>query len=119
MDVLDRFGKWVQLKVYQVEVTYSVYMFTPAEKFIFWSILFLVNALTIIATILYMPHHIAFLASRAWFYIHGDSVDVVGLAKDAVHTLVAADAAAAATAAPLSTATRAAAAAAATYVREL
>lgn len=68
-----------------------------------------------------MPHHIAFLASRAWFYIHGDSVDVVGLAKDAVHTLVAADAAAAAaaTAAPLSTATRAAAAAAATYVREL
>lgn len=67
-----------------------------------------------------MPHHIAFLANRAWFYIHGDSVDVVGLAKDAVHTLVAADAAAAAaTAAPLSTATRAAAAAAATYVREL
>jgi hypothetical protein len=35
MDALDRFGKWVQLKVYQIEVTFSVYMFTPAEKFIF------------------------------------------------------------------------------------
>lgn len=40
MDVLDRFGKWVQLKVYQVEVTYSVYMFTPAEKFIFCAFFF-------------------------------------------------------------------------------
>ncbi|EJT74148.1 hypothetical protein GGTG_07994 [Gaeumannomyces tritici R3-111a-1] len=117
MNVLDRFGKWVQLKAYQVEVTYSVYMFTPAEKFIFWSIVFLVHALTIIATILYMPHHIAFLANRAWFYINGDSVDVVGLAKDAVHTLVATNAAAAAATSSSSIST--AARAAATMVREL
>lgn len=27
--------KWLQLKVYQVEVTFSVYIFTPLEKFIF------------------------------------------------------------------------------------
>lgn len=27
--------KWLQLKVYQVEVTFSVYMFTPLEKFTF------------------------------------------------------------------------------------
>ncbi|KAL8371701.1 hypothetical protein RB595_001486 [Gaeumannomyces hyphopodioides] len=117
MDALDRFGKWVQLKVYQVEVTYSVYMFTPAEKFIFWSIVFLVNALTIIATILYMPHHISFLAGRAWFYMHGESVDVVGLAKDAVHTLVATNAAAATSSS--SSSISAAARAAATMVREL
>ena len=35
MSPLERFSKWVQLKVYQVEVTYSVYIFTPAEKFVF------------------------------------------------------------------------------------
>lgn len=29
------FTKWLQLKIYQVEVTFSVYIFTPLEKFIF------------------------------------------------------------------------------------
>lgn len=32
--------KWLQLKVYQVEVTFSVYIFTPLEKFIFCTSLF-------------------------------------------------------------------------------
>lgn len=27
--------KWLQLKQYQLELTYSVYMFTPWEKFTF------------------------------------------------------------------------------------
>lgn len=27
--------KWLSLKIYQVEVTFSVYIFTPLEKFIF------------------------------------------------------------------------------------
>ncbi|TLS27694.1 hypothetical protein PpBr36_04457 [Pyricularia pennisetigena] len=87
MELLDRFGKWAQLKIYQIEVTFSVYMFTPTERFIFWSIVFLVNALTLIATILYMPQHIVFIVNRAWFYINGDSIDVVGVAKDAAQTL--------------------------------
>ena len=70
--VLDRFSKWIQLKIYQLEVTYSVYIFTPVEKFIFYSILFLIFSLTFIATILYLPHHIQFIVSRAWFYMHGE-----------------------------------------------
>lgn len=32
---LESFSKWLQLKIYQLEVTLSVYMFTPNEKFIF------------------------------------------------------------------------------------
>lgn len=35
MSLLERFSKWLQLKVYQVEVTFSVYMFTPLEKLFF------------------------------------------------------------------------------------
>ena len=35
MSILERFSKWLQLKVYQFEVTFSVYMFTPAEKLFF------------------------------------------------------------------------------------
>jgi len=51
------------------------------------SFVFLLASLTFIATILYLPHHIIFLMNRAWFYAHGDSVDVLELTKDAVHTL--------------------------------
>lgn len=32
---LESFSKWLQLKIYQLEVTLSVYMFTPSEKFFF------------------------------------------------------------------------------------
>lgn len=32
---LEAFSKWFKLKIYQLEVTMSVYIFTPIEKFIF------------------------------------------------------------------------------------
>lgn len=35
MSPIDRLSKWLELKIYQLEVTMSVYMFTPMEKFIF------------------------------------------------------------------------------------
>ncbi|KAJ2902399.1 hypothetical protein MKZ38_000645 [Zalerion maritima] len=80
--------RWMALKKYQIEATFSVYIFTAAEKAIFWSVVFLFSALTIIATILYMPQHIAFLLNRAWFYFIGDdNVDVLELTKDAMHEL--------------------------------
>ncbi|PSR83369.1 hypothetical protein BD289DRAFT_370089 [Coniella lustricola] len=87
---MQSFVKWLQLKIYQVEVTFSVYIFTPYEKFIFWSVVFLLFSLTALATILYLPHHIMFLVGRAWFYIHGDagmlvstsSSSTAGLAKN-------------------------------------
>ncbi|KAK0664465.1 hypothetical protein QBC41DRAFT_328722 [Cercophora samala] len=77
MSPVDRLSKWLELKIYQLEVTMSVYMFTPMEKFIFYSILFLLTSLTLIATVLYLPHHIAFIVGRAWFYMHGEQPVVV------------------------------------------
>ena len=50
------------------------------------SVLFLLGSLTFIATVLYLPQHIAFLINRAWFYAHGDSVDVLEITKEAVQT---------------------------------
>lgn len=32
---LESFSKWLQIKLYQFEVTFPVYIFTPVEKFIF------------------------------------------------------------------------------------
>ncbi|KAK6072840.1 hypothetical protein SCUP515_07165 [Seiridium cupressi] len=67
----QRFGRWLRLKQYQVEVTFAVYMFTPTEKFVFWSVVFLLFSMTTIAAALYLPQHLAFLIDRAWFYVNG------------------------------------------------
>ncbi|OTA99219.1 hypothetical protein M426DRAFT_325366 [Hypoxylon sp. CI-4A] len=68
---LQRFGRWLRLKQYQIEVTFGVYMFTPTEKNIFWSIVFLLCSLLLIATVLYLPQHVLFILNRAWFYVNG------------------------------------------------
>ncbi|KAI9756976.1 MAG: hypothetical protein M4579_003634 [Chaenotheca gracillima] len=84
--------RWLQRKRYQYEVTFSLYMLTPIEKFIFNSFLFLFLSMIIIAASLYLPHHIKFLVSRAWFYYAGDEVTSVtaavaaGAATVATHT---------------------------------
>ncbi|KAK4127739.1 hypothetical protein N657DRAFT_653886 [Parathielavia appendiculata] len=72
---LESFSKWLQLKIYRLEVTLSVYMYTPVEKFIFYSVLFLLCSLTFIASVLYLPEHVQFIINRAWFYMHGDSCE--------------------------------------------
>ncbi|KAJ2970165.1 hypothetical protein NUW58_g9778 [Xylaria curta] len=92
LPVLQRFGRWLSLKQYQIEVTFGVYMFTPTEKFIFWSVVFLLSAMGSIATILYLPQHILFIINRAWFYVNGGdsssgvfvSSNVVAAAKSAL-----------------------------------
>ncbi|KAE8447372.1 hypothetical protein EG329_010786 [Mollisiaceae sp. DMI_Dod_QoI] len=75
--------RWLQRKRYQYEVTFSLYMLTPTEKFIFNSFLFLFFSMIIIAMTLYLPQHIAFLTNRAWFYYNGDEN-----AKAAVQSVV-------------------------------
>lgn len=64
--------RWLQRKRYQYEVTFSLYMLTPMEKFIFNSFLFLFLSMIIIAASLYLPSHIATISRRAWFYYAGD-----------------------------------------------
>ncbi|KAL2152532.1 hypothetical protein VTH82DRAFT_5716 [Thermothelomyces myriococcoides] len=72
---LESFSKWLKLKIYQLEVTMAVYIYTPVEKFIFYSLFFLLLSLTVIATVLYLPQHVQFIISRAWFYMHGESYE--------------------------------------------
>ncbi|KAI5862757.1 hypothetical protein GGS23DRAFT_597079 [Durotheca rogersii] len=67
----QRFGRWLRLKQYQIEVTFGVYMFTPTEKFAFWSVVFLLCSLLTIAVVLYLPQHVLFILNRAWFYVVG------------------------------------------------
>ena len=59
------------------------------------SVLFLLFSLTFIATVLYLPQHLQFVISRAWFYMHGDSHESAGgLAKGVLNSVVGTAAAA-------------------------
>ncbi|KAF2755169.1 hypothetical protein EJ05DRAFT_478971 [Pseudovirgaria hyperparasitica] len=64
--------RWLQRKRYQYEVTFSLYMLTPTEKFIFNSFLFLFLSMIIIAASLYLPEHITTIAHRVFYYLAGD-----------------------------------------------
>ncbi|KAH7318547.1 hypothetical protein B0I35DRAFT_432357 [Stachybotrys elegans] len=84
MSLLASFRRWLGVKLYQFEVTFAVYMFTPWEKFAFYSILFLLVSLTFIAALLYLPQHIFILSGRVWYYINGEQIDVEPLARKVV-----------------------------------
>ncbi|OCK79409.1 hypothetical protein K432DRAFT_299891, partial [Lepidopterella palustris CBS 459.81] len=79
--------RWLQRKRYQYEVTFSLYMLTPTEKFIFNSFLFLFLSMIIIAASLYLPEHIAGVANRAFYYWGGD--DAPSAAHDLAANIVA------------------------------
>ncbi|KAF2640913.1 hypothetical protein P280DRAFT_375496, partial [Massarina eburnea CBS 473.64] len=64
--------RWLRLKRYQYEVTFSLYMLTSTEKFILNSLLFLLLSLFIIAASLYLPEHILLIANRMFYYFSGD-----------------------------------------------
>ncbi|KAH0292238.1 hypothetical protein M436DRAFT_78845 [Aureobasidium namibiae CBS 147.97] len=80
--------RWFQRKRYQYEVTFSLYMLTPTEKFIFNSILFLFLSMVTIAVALYLPRHVSIIAHRAYYYLSGDLLkngtasDVLGTTAD-------------------------------------
>ncbi|CEJ80949.1 hypothetical protein VHEMI01105 [[Torrubiella] hemipterigena] len=88
MSTIASFREWLRRKQLQIEVTFAVYMFTPTEKFAFYSIVFLLVSLTFIAAILYLPHHISILSGRVWYYINGDHIDVMASARSAVGSIM-------------------------------
>ncbi|KAJ4378686.1 hypothetical protein N0V86_005557 [Didymella sp. IMI 355093] len=73
--------RWFQRKRYQYEVTFSLYMLTSTEKFIFNSVLFLLLSLLIIAASLYLPEHLSIIASRIFYYYSGNEGAHAGLAN--------------------------------------
>jgi len=84
--------RWLQRKRYQYEVTFSLYMLTPTEKFIFNSILFLFLAMVLIAASLYLPEHITMIARRAWYYALGDTESFTLAARGMSTTIMKPDA---------------------------
>ncbi|EXJ80433.1 hypothetical protein A1O1_08578 [Capronia coronata CBS 617.96] len=69
---LSSFARWFQLKKYQYEVTFSLYMLTSTEKFIFNLILFILVSLLVTAASFYLPNHIAVIYNRIYYYVNGE-----------------------------------------------
>lgn len=53
------------------------------------SVLFLLISMTLIAAILYLPHHITLLAGRAWYYIQGDHINIAVSTSEAIKAVSA------------------------------
>ncbi|KAK2595780.1 hypothetical protein QQS21_006543 [Conoideocrella luteorostrata] len=81
--------RWLRQKQYTFEVTFALNMFRSWEKSVIYSVLFLLISMTLIAAILYLPHHITILAGRAWYYIQGEHINVVAPSREAVKEMSA------------------------------
>jgi len=79
---ISSFIRWLQLKKYQYEVTFSLYMLTPTEKFIFNLILFILVSLLVTAASLYLPNHVTLIYNRIWYYVHGEFTYITAGAGD-------------------------------------
>ncbi|KAG5950558.1 hypothetical protein E4U53_004858 [Claviceps sorghi] len=74
MSVAADCRRWLRQKQYTFEVTFALNMFRSWEKSVIYSVLFLLISMTLIAAILYLPHHVTILAGRAWYYIRGEHI---------------------------------------------
>lgn len=75
---LSSLVRWLQVKKYQYEVTFSLYMLTPTEKFIFNFIVFVLIAMLVVAASMYLPNHASLMYRRLWYYVHGE---IAGISK--------------------------------------
>ena len=95
---ISSFIRWLQLKKYQYEVTFSLYMLTSTEKLIFSTtsqgipticlprlthgaldfILLVLVSMLVTAATMYLPNHVAVIYNRIWYYVHGEFVHLKG-----------------------------------------
>ncbi|ERF69154.1 hypothetical protein EPUS_01110 [Endocarpon pusillum Z07020] len=68
--------RWLQLKKYQYEVTFSLYMLTSTEKFIFNFVLFVLISMLVAAASMYLPNHVVIIYRRIWYYVHGEIASI-------------------------------------------
>ncbi|KAG6025625.1 hypothetical protein E4U19_000258 [Claviceps sp. Clav32 group G5] len=89
MSVAADYRRWLRQKQYTFEVTFALNMFRSWEKSVIYSVLFLLISMTLIAAILYLPHHITLLAGRAWYYIQGDHINIAVSTSEAIKVVSA------------------------------
>ncbi|KAI1137400.1 hypothetical protein F5Y05DRAFT_69652 [Hypoxylon sp. FL0543] len=69
---IESFARWAWLKKYRIEVTYGVYVFTPIEKAVFWTIFCFLFTVISFAAVVYTQRNILLLLRYASVYIGRD-----------------------------------------------
>ncbi|KAI1483345.1 hypothetical protein K445DRAFT_117720 [Daldinia sp. EC12] len=85
---IEAFARWARLKKYRIEVTYGVYVFTPVEKAVFWTIFCFLFTTISFAAILYTQRNVLLLLRYASFYVSGAEAGAAGSAGSAAINVV-------------------------------
>ncbi|KAI1183217.1 hypothetical protein F5B17DRAFT_434833 [Nemania serpens] len=75
---LDTFARWLRLKKYRIEVTYGVYVYTPMEKLVFWTLFCSLFFLISTAMLLYTHRSLTFLVRVAASHIDINRHGLIG-----------------------------------------
>ncbi|KAI0551465.1 hypothetical protein F4679DRAFT_142874 [Xylaria curta] len=67
----DKFVRNLYLRKYRIEVTYGVYVFTPMEKLVFWTLFCFFFVLISTALILYIHRSLAYILRAAASQVDG------------------------------------------------
>ncbi|KAJ2981995.1 hypothetical protein NUW58_g6546 [Xylaria curta] len=84
---LDTFVRWLRLRKYRMEVTYGVYVYTPMEKIVFWTLFCFFFTILSMALVLYTHRALMLSLRAAASYIdsHGLSGSLVSHLLTAKH----------------------------------
>ncbi|KAI1650915.1 uncharacterized protein F4817DRAFT_367486 [Daldinia loculata] len=69
---IEALVRWASLKKYRIEVTYGVYVYTPIEKAVFWTIFCFLFTTISFAAILYTERNVLLLLRYASIYVSGE-----------------------------------------------
>ncbi|KAI0897547.1 hypothetical protein F4806DRAFT_405051 [Annulohypoxylon nitens] len=72
LPTLEALARWARLKKYRIEVTYGVYVYTPVEKAVFWTIFCLLFTAISFATFVYTKRNVILLLKYASVYVNGN-----------------------------------------------
>ncbi|KAI0116572.1 hypothetical protein F4776DRAFT_666327 [Hypoxylon sp. NC0597] len=70
---IEAFARWAWLKKYRIEVTYGVYVFTPVEKAVFWTIFCFLFTVISFAAVVYTQRNVLLLLRYASLYVSRDT----------------------------------------------
>ncbi|TGJ83654.1 hypothetical protein E0Z10_g5112 [Xylaria hypoxylon] len=81
----DTFVRWLRLKKYRIEVTYGVYVFTPMEKVMFWTLFCILFTFISAAIVLYTHRSLTLFVRAGASHINSriSSGDLILTAKHA------------------------------------
>ncbi|OTB00016.1 hypothetical protein M426DRAFT_246085 [Hypoxylon sp. CI-4A] len=76
---LEALTQWARLKKYRIEVTYGIYVYTPMEKVVFWTIFCFLFTVIPFAAVLYTQRNVLLLIKYASFYVDGKGASTSGM----------------------------------------